>query len=407
MTFIAPAGSNSFNPYTENDFAAYRAAASRLLGKLRFMTHRGTAHQKALRSLRYWLPGYSAGRLRRAAQSRATRVWVTIADHFEPWWRGADAATAHDRIRHWTQAWPRVADRHADSAGYRPVYTFFYPEEQYEPAALDALARLRADGVADVEVHLHHDNDTEAEFTDRVSRFIHRLHDAHGLLRKDQGRIRFGFIHGNWALDNSLPDGRFCGLNNEITLLNQLGCYADFTLPSAPSPAQTRMVNTIYWATDDPARPKSHDTGVPVTVGGEVAGDLMMIPGPLTVNLREWALPHVPKIECGELAGNCLPTQHRVRLWLRVAPRIGGDAFIKLFAHGAPEKNAIPLLDEGALDRTFEYLNFEARESGAEVFFVTAYEMWAAVDALRRGVDPTREVQEMRGDSSVNRAYAS
>ena len=370
------------------------------------MAHMGSP-QKAFRGARTWLPGYCMATLRRVVQSRAARIWVTVADHFEPWWRGADAATAHDRVQRWTRAWPRVAARHVDSAGHPPLYTFFYPEEQYEPAALDALARLHADGIADVEVHLHHDNDTETAFTDRVGRFLHRLHDVHGLLRNHQGQIRFGFIHGNWALDNSLPDGRFCGLNNEITLLKQLGCYADFTLPSAPSPAQTRTVNTIYWATDDPTKPKSHDTGVPVTIGGDVAGDLMIIPGPLTLNLREWALPSVPKLECGELAGNCRPTQHRVRLWFNVAPRIGGDVFIKLFTHGAPEKNAIPLLEEGTLDHTFEYLNFEARASGAALFFVTAYEMWTAVDAVRRGADPIGAVQAVRADTPMTSAYAS
>jgi hypothetical protein len=167
------------------------------------------------------------------------------------------------------------------------------------------------------------------------------------------------------------------------------------------------MVNTIYWATDDPQRPKSHDTGVPVTPGGAIAGDLMMIPGPLTFNVREWTLPRVPKLECGELAGNCLPTHHRVRLWLKVAPRVGDDMFLKLFTHGAPEKNAISLLDEGGLDRTFEYLKFEAAATGAEIFFVTAYEMWAAVEAVRRGDDPKRELETLRADTNLRSAYAS
>jgi hypothetical protein len=48
--------------------------------------------------------------------------------------------------------------------------------------------------------------------------------------------IRFGFIHGNWALDNSLPHGKSCGLDSEIALLRDLGCYGDFTMPSGASP---------------------------------------------------------------------------------------------------------------------------------------------------------------------------
>ena len=350
-----------------------------------------------LRTLHLWLPGYSASRLRDRGRSTITRVWLTIADHFEPWWRGADDRAALARVEQWTRRWPLIAGRHADQAGRPPCYTFFYPEEQYHPAAIDALAHLTAMNIADVEVHLHHSADTETAFVDRLGRYSERLHARHGLLRRDDGRIRFGFIHGNWALDNSLPGGRDCGLDNEITLLHRLGCYADFTLPSAPSPAQTRIVNTIYWAKDDPARPKSHDTGVPVTANGAVAGDLLMIPGPLTLNLLEWRRPFVPRLEVGELAGHCQPTRHRVALWKRASPRIGEDLFIKLFAHGAPEKNAVPLLaDNGVLDRTLRYLADDCQRSGTQLFFVSAWQMWAAIDAIRRGSHPESGVDDAR-----------
>ena len=357
-----------------------------------------------IRTSRQWLPAYCAQRLRHIGRARPTRVWVTIADHFEPWWRKPEPDVAMERVRRWSRRWPSIAARHLDSAGRHPVYTFFYPEEQYDARVLDELSRLAHSGVTDVEVHLHHDRDTAAALTDRLGRFVEVLHTRHGLLRKHDGLIRFGFIHGNWALDNSLPDGRFCGVNNEISILRALGCYADFTLPSVPSPAQTRMVNTIYWATDDPDMPKSHDRGIPVTAGGPVAGDLMLIPGPLTFNIREWWVSRVPKLECGELAGNCLPTQHRAGLWLKAAPRIGDDVFIKLFTHGAPEKNAIPLLEENALDRAFQYLAVEAAAVGAKLYFVSAYQMWAAVDALRRQLDPVDDLLAAQQHESTLRA---
>lgn len=365
----------------------------------------------ALRTLHLWLPGCAARRLREipaSHASRITRIWVTFADHFEPWWRRADDRMALERVRRWVKGWPRIARRFADRSGRPPCYTFFYPEEQYHPAALDALSRLAETGIADVEVHLHHHADTEASFEDRLGGFVDRLQTSHGLLRRDDDGIRFGFIHGNWALDNSLPGGRFCGLNNEIALLRRLGCYADFTLPAAPSPAQTRMVNTIYWAADDPDRPKSHDRGVPLTANGPVAGDLLMIPGPLALNLREWRRPQVPRIEVGELAGHARPTRHRVTLWKRAAPRIGGDLFLKLFAHGAPEKNAGPLLgDDGVLERTLRYLVYDCRRSGTELFFVSAWHMWTAIDAIRRGVDPVLSLDAARRESAMTVGAAS
>jgi hypothetical protein len=297
--------------------------------------------------------------------------------------------------------------RHSDSAGRPPCYTFFYPEDQYQPNALEELARLQLAGLASVEVHLHHDQESEQRFLDRLGTYVERLHDRHGLLRTHEGHVRFGFIHGNWALDNSLPGGRHCGLNNEISLLRRLGCYADFTLPSAPSPAQTRIVNTIYWATDDPTAPKSHDSGTPVTAGGETAGDLMMIPGPLTINAREWRTPLVPRIEVGELGGHCVPTRHRARLWVRVAPRLGADVFIKLFSHGAPEKNAEPLLaDDGGLDRTLRYLEEESARQGAQLFFVSAWQMWTVIDAIRQGANPVDALNGRHSESRRDYAWA-
>ena len=99
--------------------------------------------------------------------------------------------------------------------------------------------------------------------------FKELLADRHGLLSRDRrtGELAYGFIHGNWALDNSRPDGRWCGVNNELDVLRETGCYADFTLPSAPSPTQTRKINSLYYAVDDPAAPRSHDTGVDVGDG--------------------------------------------------------------------------------------------------------------------------------------------
>ena len=122
-------------------------------------------------------------------------------------------------------------------------------------------------GIADVEVHLHHDGEGQQNFVDRISTFTGTLISRHGLLRKQNGQPAFAFIHGNWALDNSRPDGRYCGLNNELALLRDLGCYADLTMPSGASPTQSRTVNTIYWAVDDPRSQNPMTRGIPVKPG--------------------------------------------------------------------------------------------------------------------------------------------
>jgi|SRR5579862_2852628 len=332
------------------------------------------------RNAQLWFPGYARTWLHRKIQpTRVRRVWLTIADHFEPLRGGVDLRHGLDRVESWRRLWPEIASRHVDSVGRHPVYTFFYPQEEYHPSLIEPLAEMAKLGIGDVEVHLHHDGEGEQNFVDRIGRFTEQLHRRHGLLRKEAGKIRFGFIHGNWALDNSLPGGRWCGLNNELILLRELGCYADFTLPSAPSPAQTHIVNTIYWATDDPHCPKSHDTGVPLKLGTRSEGDLLMVPGPLAVNWAERSRGFLPRLETGELAGHNPVTRQRVRLWLQFAPTLGNDLFLKLYAHGALESNAHRLL-HGGLDLVLQYIKEACLWRRAELHFVSAWEMRQSIN---------------------------
>jgi hypothetical protein len=152
-------------------------------------------------------------------------------------------------------------------------------------------------------------------------------------------------------------------------------------MPSGNSPTQARTVNTIYWVTDDPLRPRSYDHGLAVKPGVSAAGDLLMIPGPL--GLR-WAGHIVPRMEGGELAWYDLPTAYRVERWLDLAPRIGNDLFIKLFAHGAQERHSSALLLEGGLDRLFSSLTEGCRQHGYQLRYVSTWEMRQAVDAAAR-----------------------
>jgi hypothetical protein len=320
-------------------------------------------------------------RLSTLARKPAKRLWLLFADHFEPLWNGADERTGAERVARWANRWPAIAAKFQDSTGGPPCYSFFYPEEEYRSHLMDPLARMASHGIADVEVHLHHDGEGQQNFVDRISSFTETLFSRHGLLRKESGKVTFGFIHGLWALDNSRPDGRFCGLNNELSLLRDLGCYADFTMPSGASPTQARLVNTIYWAIDDPLKPKSYDTGIPSTPGGKATGDLLMIPGPL--GLR-WGQRVMPRIEHGELCSYDPATEYRVRRWLELAPRIGDDIFLKLFTHGTQERHSNYLLD-GGLEFTLSLITQECQRTGLDLHFSSAWEMRQAVDAAARG----------------------
>ena len=236
------------------------------------------------KNMQIWLGAWL--KQKRPKTNGPVHVMFSFVDHFEPQWGRPTYEVEVERVRQWREGYKALAGRHRDADGVHPQHTFFYPEEEYRPEHLDQVADLCREGFGEIEVHLHHDNDTEAGLREKIERFVKVLHDRHGALPVDPatGRVVFGFIHGNWCLDNSRHDGRWCGVNNELEVLADLGCYADFTLPSAPSETQTRKVNSIYYATDDPLRPKSHDDGRDLARGKGVEGDLLIMQGPLALN---------------------------------------------------------------------------------------------------------------------------
>jgi hypothetical protein len=202
------------------------------------------------------------------------------------------------------------------------------------------------------------------------------------------GAPAWGFIHGNWCLDNSGPDGRWCGVNDELRVLESEGCYADYTLPSAPSPTQTATVNSIYYATDDPLRPKSHDRGTAVRVGGAPSGDLMIIQGVLGWDWASRKFGILPRIENSDVRKGQPPSRSRIDQWVRLAPTVRGRPqwkFIKVHTHGAPEAQAAVLLGE-PIERMFEYLS-ERYNDGREyvLHYVSARELYNIVKAAESG----------------------
>lgn len=325
--------------------------------------------------------------------AKPKRAWVAITDHYEPLGKNATDATALDRVARWRDKWPRIADdAPRDSAGQRPQYSFFYPQEGYRHDLLEAIAEMVRLGVGDVEVHIHHDElhiqgdqERRDSFAAKINEFVSRLSNDHGLLRRHNGRTVFGFIHGNWALDNSRPDGRCCGLKGEIALLRDLGCYADFTMPAVPEPPQGRILNQIYWCTGNPdGSPKSYDRGVEATKGGGTRGELLLITGPVGVRKGRRMLP---RLEMGEIAGYDLPSPSRAKQWFDLAPTIGDDLFLKLYTHGAHNKNLEALLN-GGLANLFSSVAAEARRRGIELHWATAWQMYQAADALIQGRQP-------------------
>jgi hypothetical protein len=365
------------------------------------------AWQLRRRCLDRWLLPYLLQTPKRGAPrpGRPVHLLLCIGDHYEPKWNQPTPAVARARVERWCEEYPRQFGRFRDSDGRPPRHSFFFPIEEYEPEYLDALAGLCRQGYGEVEVHLHHDHDTAGALRERLLAFKQLLAERHGLLARHRrtGELAYGFIHGNWALCNSRPDGRWCGVDNELTVLRETGCYADFTMPSAPSPTQTGKINSIYYAADVPGRPKGHETGVDVGTAAAPPGSLMLIQGPLVL---DWRRGLRPRIENGCLQANQAPTGARVDSWLRARVQLPGRPdwfFVKLHTHGAPEANAAALLGEPTVRFHEALARRAADDANFRFHYVTAREMYNLARAAEAGwagsVEQARDYELVPNDA--------
>ena len=338
------------------------------------------------RSLMQWIIPYilSAKQRQSPKPGQPVDVLLAICDHFEPKRGDATRELARQRVRQWVEDYPRLFHRFRDAEGLPPQHTFFYPAEEYEPDLLDMIAGLcrHRDGTryGEVEIHLHHNNDTAENLRQTLLQFKRTLAEQHGCLSRDKetGEIAYGFIHGNWALDNSRADGQMCGVNNELDVLRETGCFADFTLPSAPSETQTSKINSIYWAIDDPNKPKSHNTGCNLGTNNRPERGFLMIQGPLLLDWKKRKFGIFPKIENSCIQKSQPPDMNRFDLWLRACVNIPTKPnwyFVKLHTHGVNEPNQEVLLGESMV-RFHEELQERAnRDPLFRFHYVTAREM--------------------------------
>ena len=306
-------------------------------------------------------------------------VLFCVCDHFEPFHQSnGDFMVAQQRMDHWKNTFPRVQSAGMDSNGNLPVHTFFYPIEQYNPDILSTLSKIYENGGGEVEVHLHHNDDSYQSLIDKLEQGKQDFRN-HGLLSHDpDNQVAYGFIHGNWAITNSHPTGKFCGVDNEISALVKTGCYAEFTMPCVPDPCQSEIVNSIYYNYDSQPR-RSYDHGTPAQVGyNKTDEELLFIQGPIALNWKRRKYGVLPRIENSDLTLRNPPSMERFYLWLNSAISVVGRSdwlFIKLHTHGCNPNN-IKMHLGGPLEQFYRELSTHlSNKPEASLHFVTARQM--------------------------------
>lgn len=322
-------------------------------------------------------------------------VIFTVANHFEPSWKAQgfhDLPTQIKRLNEWHKTAKSTGEAVLDADGTKFRHTNFYPAEQYFPELLDTMAEMQADGLGEVEIHLHHGvekPDTAENLRKQLVEFRDILAERHQCLSKIDGKgiPMWAFVHGNLALGNSCG-GKYCGVDDEVQILQETGCYVDMTLPSAPDETQVPLLNQIYECGLPLVEPIPHKKGERVAVSGKKPQLPLIFTGPLVFNWtrRIKGLP-VPRLDDGALVYNQPMDIARFNRWMSANVTVKGRpewVFVKLYCHGFFDHDQNACIGEDAKRFFSEIIENGEKTGQYEVHFASAREafnmVWAAIE---------------------------
>lgn len=331
-----------------------------------------------------WLPGYlrqqRAYRRLSRAQGDVSDVMVLFVDHFEPSKRDSERAAAI--VADWCRTYESIAAGHADSDGRPPAHTWFYRYDFPSFPCVQGIGESVFRGFGEIEFHLHHGYDTPESFAGTLREGVRWFSRAGAMISLQPRSPAFAYIAGNWALDNGRRNPAMSGVNTELSLLSEAGCYADFTYPAIGTRAQPAKVNAIYYATDTP-KPKSYTTGVAVAAGRKPGGDLMIFQGPVGLGWSpRWKRRY---IEQGAFEEAYPYWRGRIGPWLRAGVHVEGRPrwlFVKIHTHGMQSRRVFLSRQLHTLLSDWER---HAHRRGIRLHYVTAREAYNIVKAAEAG----------------------
>jgi hypothetical protein len=348
-----------------------------------------------------------------------------LADHFEPaivpedGRARASISEQQHRVERWCAEYPASVGAWRDCEGQPFVHTYFYPAEQYDRDQLDVLAKHCRAGWGEIEIHLHHGMeapDTAENTRSQLMDFRDILSEKHGCLcfLDGSGSARYAFVHGNFALANS-AGGYACGVDGEMLVLADTGCYADFTLPaSAYHPAQVGKINSLYECTLPLDQNAPHRGGSDLRVGSPPRTFPLIFQGPLLPDFDKRAGNGFLRVENAALTAANPPSVRRLQLWKKAAIRVRERpdwVFIKLHCHSMDPAQRTAVIGVH-LQQFLSHLISGAAERQEVIHFVTAREMvniaWAACDGREGNPGDYRNYRlRLASESSVNTAKDS
>jgi hypothetical protein len=334
-----------------------------------------------------WLPAYLRDRSAKRGIAEPTDLVVCITDHFEPPMSAGERA--YQSVRDWVDAYRDATAGILDAEGSKPKHTWFYRFDFLDERCVHELALACWEGLGEIEFHLHHGYDDQESFRRRLYEGL-ALGSRYGAMLGREARPSFGYIAGDWALNNGTGSARHSGCDDEISVLRAEGCFADFTFPALGSKAQPRRVNAIYYAPPGKGR-SAYQRGPDAAVGVTPPADgFLMVQGPTILNRQQGTIEYAAV----EVFSRYHPS--RIAEWVGAGVGVVGRPewrIVKLHTHGIQSHveyrgRALTDLYAGLCDY--------ARSRAMRVHFVTARELVNIVQAA---------VDGRSGDAGAYRDY--
>lgn len=340
-------------------------------------------------------------------QNISIHILFCTVDHYEPGTGYVDRQTEVDKVSTLLDKYPKLVRHHRDSSGNLPKRTWFFPPHYHRYHALKKLVSLCENGYGEIELHLHHGK-SRPDTSDNLERTIKKCVEEYslfGIFGMQNDLKRYGFIHGDWALDNSRK-GKYCGVNDEIDILIRTGCYADFTFPSM-NEANPAQINSIYYTKDNPLKPKSYNTGITVKkLGGHQEG-LIIIQGPLCPFFKN---KNILGLRVMGDSIDSIPDMlnNHIDSWIHTGIHVEGIpnvVFIKTHIHGASYNYLTS--ETQRMELIFSYLENNYNDGSRYILhYVTAREMYNVIKALENG-EEAKMIEQLRNYEIVAPKYDS
>ncbi|MBN2292942.1 MAG: hypothetical protein JXM70_10985 [Pirellulales bacterium] len=291
----------------------------------------------------------------------------------------------------WCDKFQEISDKCHDNYGNRFRYTWFYPFDHHNDAIMQRLSNMALEGYGEIEMHWHlapSSGINRENYAEKLQEAITWYQKYGAMITVDSPpKTAFAYIAGVWDLDASRPSEQSLGLTNQIQVLKEKGCYADFTFSTIGTPAQPSKVNSIYYVDDDPDLPKSYDTGIDVQVNNPTNDKLMIFQGPISITWNG-------ALEYGAIENDPRFHPKRISKWIDANIHVHGRpewVFVKVYSHGAQSKEIVLAHD---MEWMLKCLKEECSRRGITLHFMTAREAYNVVKAAEDG--KTGDPEEFR-----------